>query len=163
MNHPEAVRLMAAERYLLGDLSAQERDEYEEHYFSCPDCAEDVKVGVAFLDNAKAVLHASEITSTTSSSSMKNNTGSFASLPAAWLRPAFALPAVVILLVVTGYQNFVSYPRLEGEIADAHIPRILASAPMINVGIRATNGPIAEVKTRRGEPFLLFVNLPSDD
>ena len=32
MNHDEAIRLKAAEKYLLGELSAELRDQYEDHY-----------------------------------------------------------------------------------------------------------------------------------
>ena len=56
MNHDEAIRLKAAEKYLLGELSAELRDQYEDHYFGCAECAQDVRTGAVFIDNARDVL-----------------------------------------------------------------------------------------------------------
>ena len=47
MSHDNAVATMAAERYLLDELTEAERDVFEEHYFTCPECAEDVRAGEA--------------------------------------------------------------------------------------------------------------------
>jgi anti-sigma factor RsiW len=47
MSHDQAVATMAAERYLLDELPEAERDAFEEHYFSCPECADDVRAGEA--------------------------------------------------------------------------------------------------------------------
>jgi|SRR5579862_1002430 len=56
MNHEMAVELHATERYLLGEFSAEEREAFEEHYFDCAECAEDVRAAAAFRANATAVL-----------------------------------------------------------------------------------------------------------
>ncbi len=56
MNHDEAIRLKAAEKYLLGELSAELRDQYEDHYFGCAECAQDIRTGAVFIDNARDVL-----------------------------------------------------------------------------------------------------------
>jgi hypothetical protein len=47
---------MATERYLLGEMSGPELDEFEEHMFVCAECAEAVRNGAAFAENARAVL-----------------------------------------------------------------------------------------------------------
>jgi anti-sigma factor RsiW len=56
MEHDDAIRTHAAERYLLGEMSSEERDSYEEHYFSCEQCAAEVSASVAFRDNARTAL-----------------------------------------------------------------------------------------------------------
>jgi hypothetical protein len=43
VNHEDAVRMLAAERYILEELPAEERDRFEEHLFLCPICARDVE------------------------------------------------------------------------------------------------------------------------
>jgi hypothetical protein len=43
MTHEHAVSTMACERYLLEEMSELERHAFEEHFFSCADCAEDVR------------------------------------------------------------------------------------------------------------------------
>jgi anti-sigma factor RsiW len=56
MTHLEAVEALASERYLLGEMSELERQVFEEHFFSCSECAEDVRVGSLLRDGAKAGL-----------------------------------------------------------------------------------------------------------
>jgi hypothetical protein len=43
MTHQQALNTMASERYLLDEMSELERHAFEEHFFSCADCAEDVR------------------------------------------------------------------------------------------------------------------------
>jgi hypothetical protein len=52
-NHQEAVKNLMAERYLLGELNAGEREAYEEHLFSCDACFEQVKAGSEFVDHLR--------------------------------------------------------------------------------------------------------------
>ena len=56
MTHADAASTQAVERYLLGELSSQQRDEFEAHLFDCPECAEDLRAAAIFLDNSRAVL-----------------------------------------------------------------------------------------------------------
>lgn len=53
MDHDEAIQRGAVEKYLLNEMPLPERDEFEEHYFDCPACAEDLRATAAFLDAAK--------------------------------------------------------------------------------------------------------------
>ena len=54
MDHKQAVSTLAAERYQLQEMSDEERSAFEEHYFSCPVCAEEVQLGAMMEDGAKA-------------------------------------------------------------------------------------------------------------
>ena len=56
MTHQEAVDTLATERYLLNEMSEVDRTAFEEHYFSCEVCAEDVKAGHAFGQGARRVF-----------------------------------------------------------------------------------------------------------
>lgn len=56
MDHTEATRLAAAERYLLGELTAEQRAAFEEHFFECPECAAEVRLGAELIDNLKPAL-----------------------------------------------------------------------------------------------------------
>jgi hypothetical protein len=56
MEHEEAIRLDAAELYVAGQLSDEQRDAFEEHYFDCPVCAEAVRMEHVFADNVKEYL-----------------------------------------------------------------------------------------------------------
>ena len=58
MDHSQAVEQMAAERYLLNELTPEAREAFEEHFFDCPECAMDLRAAAAFVDEAKAQLPA---------------------------------------------------------------------------------------------------------
>ena len=62
MTHQRAVESMASERYLLGEMSDEERDLFEEHYFECSECAEDIRAAermrTAVRTDARAALAA---------------------------------------------------------------------------------------------------------
>jgi Putative zinc-finger len=53
MEHEEAMKNLVAERYLLGELTENDRDAYEEHLFSCPVCFEQVRVGTEFVGHLR--------------------------------------------------------------------------------------------------------------
>ncbi len=56
MDHLQAVNTLAAERYLLDEMTDAERDEFEGHFFSCRDCAEDLRDGAIMVDGARSGL-----------------------------------------------------------------------------------------------------------
>src|SRR4051812_38998578 len=108
MDHSGAVQI-GAERYLLGQLDPQVRDEYEDHYFNCGECAEDVRLTAAFLDNAKPLLRANEA---------KRQPAPFKSRWFGWLwpMPAGAAAFAMMLLGVVGYQNIVLLPQYRQQL-----------------------------------------------
>ena|ERR1041385_5561206 len=55
INHEEAVKDLMAERYLLGELNAVDREAYELHLFSCNACFEQVKVGTEFVTHLRHI------------------------------------------------------------------------------------------------------------
>ena len=154
MNHSEAVKEMATERYLLDELSPEARDAFEEHMFDCPACALDVRSASAFIGEAKVQLPAiglgSPAASKTSISQEKKKQWF------AWLRPAFAVPALAALLVVVGYQNLVTLPGLRGSANQPHIVKV---APLYG----ATRGGSHSVITvNRVNGIALPIDLPVD-
>ena len=53
MDHQQAIATHATERYLLNELGDTERDAFEEHYFACATCAEDVRTGARMKDGVR--------------------------------------------------------------------------------------------------------------
>jgi hypothetical protein len=151
MDHHEAVRQKATERYLLDDLDAEERDQFEEHLFDCQDCALDVRAGAMFVDQTKVVLAETHVVSRVPDA--------VPSKPAwlAWFRPAFAIPVLALLLAVIGYQNFVLYPHL---MQAANEPQV---GPWASVNVSTRGSAKTEIKVHPGEGFGLLVNLPPDN
>jgi hypothetical protein len=54
MDHQQAIATHAAERYLLDELDEADRDAFENHYFTCATCADDVKAGARMQDGVRA-------------------------------------------------------------------------------------------------------------
>jgi hypothetical protein len=127
MEHSEALEQMVAERYLLNELTAEAREEFEKHLFDCPECALDLRAGAAFVEEAKTQLP--ELTSARSAPASSRPRE--LKIKRAWwaglFEPAFAAPVFATLLLVIGYQNLVTYPALR---ASANQPRLLAWAPL---------------------------------
>lgn len=118
MDHATAMRKAIAESYVLGELSEEERAEFEEHFFTCPECAEDIKALTLFLDDTKAVLGKQSMRRRLASATRRLRQGPWQSR---WrLLPALAVAATVVLSLGTViYQSAVTIPRLRGELANA--------------------------------------------
>jgi hypothetical protein len=62
MDHHESLRSRAAERYIARELSAEEQDAFEAHFFDCPECAEEVRLEQAFVAHLRALFKREENT-----------------------------------------------------------------------------------------------------
>ena len=60
MDHRQAVETLALERYLLGEMADQERDAFEEHFFSCAECTEEARAGGALRDFRRRVCRSDQ-------------------------------------------------------------------------------------------------------
>jgi hypothetical protein len=125
MEHSQAVEQMAAERYLLNELTPEAREAFEEHVFDCPDCALDLRAAAAFVDEAKVQLPALIASAKPSAGAVKPRAKRDQWF--SWLRPAFAAPAFAALLAVVSYQNLVTVPALRSEVDQ---PRLFAWTPL---------------------------------
>jgi hypothetical protein len=154
MDHDVVVRQKLTERYLLDELDPMVRDEFEEHYFDCPQCALDVKAGALFVEQSRVVLAEKPASTGVSVSPIVPvRRGWFT-----WLRPAFAAPVMALLLAVIGYQNFVTLPHARQALGR---PQVFQSWASVNVGTYA-GGDGPAVATAPGQGFLLFVRIPPD-
>src|SRR5271169_5754341 len=113
MDHNEAMRLQAVEKYVLGELSRVQREEYEEHYFDCTECAVDIQALATFADTTREVLRQEKAADFTKEL-----------VPARgrwlrWLQPMVAVLAFAALLMIIGYQNTVTLPKAREEATSA--------------------------------------------
>jgi hypothetical protein len=128
MNHTEAVSTGAVERYWLGQLSASESDEFEQHFFDCLECTRELRASAIFEDNARAVLleerSVAEPTLQKTARPVKPSRWAWF-----WQRPWSAAPALaaLVLAAVTAYQASVVIPGLRGQLRDALSPQPVAS------------------------------------
>lgn len=109
MDHNKAVQMQAVEKYVLGELPPALRDEFEEHYFDCGECALDVKAIATFVDTMREVLR-QESQKGAEREGARSGSGW-------WPRLAVAIPAFAALLLVITYQNLVTLPRAKEEAA----------------------------------------------
>jgi hypothetical protein len=154
MDHSEAVRLKTAERYILGELTPTQRDAFEEHFFGCIECADDVKFAAMFADNAREALRtapAPEIVAAPRPSPAKGWFG--------WLRPGYAMGLVALLVATVGYQNFVTIPQIKREVA-MNSPQAL---PTFSLATTRGSAEATEIAVRRSAPFGIYVDIPSSD
>src|SRR5260370_15484235 len=113
MDHSEALRLQAAEKYVLGELSPEFRAEYDEHYFDGQECAADLKAVVAFVDAGRATFRSRR------HESFEPQGASVFSSWFRWLRPSVMVPAMAVLVGGIGYQSFVTIPHLQRSTVTA--------------------------------------------
>jgi hypothetical protein len=152
MDHNEAVRLQAAEKYLLGELPKEQHAAFEEHYFDCSACAEEMKATAAFMKSSRQVVR-EEAPQTIDEKRLAPATqasgGWFG-----WLRPAFAVPVFAALLLFIGYQNEVTIPQLKGS-SSSQSAEIISSSFHLAGSVRGGDEAGTKLQVRPGESFLL--------
>jgi anti-sigma factor RsiW len=147
MDHQQAEELRLAVKYVLGELAPVQRDEYEDHYIDCPECAKDVHAAAAFTDTAREVFR--QDARKQAPSPAREREGWFA-----WFRPVVAVPALLLLLAVVGYQNLMTLPRLKSEGA-AGKAQVFNSFALMGP-VRGERGePEAKVQVQKNETFAL--------
>ncbi len=156
MDHSEAVELMATERYLLGEMTPEQREAFEAHFFECYECALDVRAEAAFLKEAEAQLPEMTRSVPVAEWPASAKTETKRRDWFGWMRPAWAVPVFAALLVVIGYQNLATIPGLRSA-ADA--PRV-APWSTLHVGTRA--GAHTTVMADRKAGAVLLIDVPND-
>jgi Putative zinc-finger len=147
MDHDVVVRQKMTEKYLLDELDAASRDEFEEHFFDCPSCAVDVQAGALFIEQSKIAL-----------APVTDGVAPQIGAEPRWFarfRPLVVAPVMALLLAVVGYQNLVLYPRLEQA---ANSPHLLPWAPL-KVATYGSGPDRTVITTAPGKSFLLFVRI----
>jgi hypothetical protein len=113
MDHNQAIELQAAVKYVLGELSQVQREEYEEHYFDCAECAVDLQALATFADTTREVLR-QEKASALAADPVPVRGGWLR-----WLQPVTAVPAFAALLLIIAYQSTVTIPQLKNKPSPA--------------------------------------------
>jgi Putative zinc-finger len=133
MDHSEAVRLKAVERYILGEFSPEEREKFEEHYFDCPECATEIKA-LARIRNASRLILEEDAAAEVSSREKRTDRGWFA-----WLKPVVTIPAIAGLAAIIVWQAAVTIPRLKKQAAPGEIAQVYGSSYRVQGSTRSGN------------------------
>jgi len=156
MDHSDAVRLDAAERYIAGELPEDLRDQFEEHYFDCLECANDVKALATFVTASRLVFE-EEVGSKVPPRLPEAKRAAWFS----WLRPIVAVPAIAALAAIVLFQNAVTIPALKQRTATAPVAGVYASSYRLSGTTRGES--ISTLSVRPSEGFALdFDFIPSE-
>ena len=119
MDHTLAQKTNSIDKYLLNELSQEERLDFEEHMFDCPECAARVKQDFAMISDLQEVL--AEPVPVQMPTAVKEKSGW-----REWFRPMMWAPtfAALALACVVGYQNMVSIPGMLR-------PQVLETTPIV--------------------------------
>ena len=147
MDHNEAIRLQAAVKYVLGELSPVQREEYEEHYFDCGECAVDIKALATFADTTREVLR-QEREKQLAQALVPERGGWLR-----WLQPIVAVPAMAALLLIIAYQNTVTIPKAREEGSSGAAQIAFSSYPLRGVNTAGEEGRTLAI--RASEAFSL--------
>jgi hypothetical protein len=164
MDHTQAIQLQAAVKYVLGELSQVQREEFEEHYFDCAECAIDLKTLATFADTTREVLR-QEKASAVAADPVPVRGGWLR-----WLQPVLATACAALLLLV-GYQSLVSIPHWKGlatHSAPLAVQAVQVAAPnglpvfsLQTANRRGGANPVFQAKA--GESFALKVDITDPD
>jgi len=157
MDHSEAIRIGAAERYLLGELSPDLREQYEEHFFGCMECAQDVRAGAMFVDGARDIL-SHERDYAPARVAPKEPSRSWW---APFFRPVVLAPAMALLILFAAYQNIVVIPGMSRALSESTTPQTIQSFSLASANSRA--GGSFSINTPQNKPFSVFVDIPTDN
>jgi len=150
MDHTEALRMQAVEKYILGELSPFYRAQFEEHYFDCADCALNLRAGVAFAAASRLYFAESAVPEKVARAP---RVGWFN-----WLKPLVAVPAFAALIAVVAYQNTVSIPRLQRAAGTQSAAASVAPwFSLVNASVHGSSGTHVEIQL--GQPFYLFFDI----
>jgi len=144
MNHDDAMEMMAAERYTLGELEPAERDAFEEHFFDCSVCADDVRDSAKFAAGVR-----------TSDARVK--------VPAVGRFNWWAAAASVFAALL-GYQSLVVVPQMRVAMHTQTRPvPVMKLATDTTVLEAQSRGIVETVKVRRDEAVPFTVVIPAKE
>ena len=133
MDHSEAINKQAVERYVLGDLTVSEVEEFERHFFDCPQCSEELRIASVFLDNARAVFIEQGLRPAIASlPASAREAGWWQSFEAWWRQPWAAATAMVAVIagVFAIYQGLVIAPKLRHRLDQLSSAQTVTAFPL---------------------------------
>jgi hypothetical protein len=137
MDHSEASETMAAERYVLAEMTPEDREAFEEHFFGCAECAAAVREGATI----EAAIRLEKADRT------RQPRGA---APLWWL----AIAAVAVILVgVPVFQNI----GLRAQLEAVRAPHIVDSYSLLSAGSR---GGEQLTILDRSRPFTIDFDVP---
>ena len=133
------------------------REQFEDHFFGCLECAQDVRAGAVFVDGARDILSSERSYAPERVAPKESLRGWWASL----FRPVVLVPVMALLIVFAAYQNIVVIPGLSKAVAESNTPQTLQSFSLVTANSRS--GGELSISAAPNKPFTLFVDIPSEN
>ena len=145
MTHQQALETMAAERYLLDEMTEIEKHAFEEHFFDCDDCAHEVRLGEQIRVEVRSVPRSAQ--GTRDSQDRGSKVIEFNRRPV-WRRASTVIPwaAAATIALAAGYQSLVVVP----DLRQANAPQSLS--PVMLRG--ATRGAVPVLTVAADQRFI---------
>jgi hypothetical protein len=118
MTHQEIHDGNVIDRYVMGKLSPDLRQSFQEHYFECDECFDQTQLVSRFSAGIRDAAHNGTL--------VNSDTRSFENPFFAWFKPVMALSVAtsVVLAVVLAWLWLVKIPALRRELAEEHSARL---------------------------------------
>jgi len=165
MEHERVVQSLAVESYLLGEMTPGEREAFEEHYFECGICAEDVRSASQFLEDMKGVLGTGRQPlaipmPSREAQEQRSRGSSYGWNWLAWLQPQYGAALVALIGIIAAVETFSTIPSLKQQVGELSVPRPVHSTVLKP----QTRGASSVLTVKAGESALLTLDgleLPS--
>jgi hypothetical protein len=147
MEHKKAIATLAAEKYVLDEFPPDQREEFEEHFFSCPECADDVRSLNLFRANAKVVLSepASRLREYREQTWLQRM---LQAISAGWSQPNYAWGTLAVILMVTTVTGGMRVVELNKQLQPQAITSFVLRPE--------TRGDITAIAPQQLGPFVLL-------
>jgi hypothetical protein len=143
MRHKDAIRDNAVERYLLGEMTEDQRAIFEKHYFDCPVCAVDVTDGTRMMMAGKRVA------------TEDPQTWNVVPMPKPFWYPAAAAASLAFTLLGGSAGYLVA-------VRQQHVPTELVRVVGFETGVSRAGTPTTIPVVRPGDGLRFDIE-PSDD
>jgi hypothetical protein len=149
MDHLEAMRLQAAEKYALGELPLDLREQFEEHYFDCPECAKDLEALTTFVTASRMIFQEREVFPTVPSRGERSERSGWSN----WFRPVITVPAIVALAALVVFDKTVTIPSAKKQAAVQSVAEVYESSHRLQGMTRGAD--ITKITVQPNESFAL--------
>lgn len=157
MDHLEAMRIQATEKYVLGELSPDLREQFEEHYLDCPECTKDLLALSTFVTASRAIFTEEEAPSqAVPRREPVEKIGWFR-----WLRPTVMVPALAALAAVAVYIAVVDKPLLKDKVST--LGTVQVSTPSFRLLGPTRGESLVKVTVGPDQPFALDLDFTPNE
>jgi hypothetical protein len=161
MNHQQAIDSMAVERYVLGEMTATDRQAFEEHYFNCPECLEAITFASDFIEAGREYIEPNrepaQVPTPVWYKRVFSTSGWFSPVP------AFASAVFLVLFGLSTYQGI----ELAQVKKSLRTPSVVATSVFLPLSARgagdARGAELPMVNVERNQAFQLDLDLPQHD